>query len=155
MISPTPSLLPPADPLALQFALHGSIALLLGLIGGLFFARAIKTRHGEVAWRVVHAGGCAAGAMLLAIAMPSQWVTLSRTLAIAMGIGFIVGSYLLCAGMYVAAIWDVRGIPGGGSRLNRVVSALYAAGTILALFGSVLLTLGLLRSAFAPAAAAG
>jgi hypothetical protein len=93
--------------------------------------------------------------MLLAIAMPSQWVTLSRTLAIAMGIGFIVGSYLLCAGMYVAAIWDVRGIPGGGSRLNRVVSALYAAGTILALFGSVLLTLGLLRSAFAPAAAAG
>src|SRR5689334_23282184 len=70
VISPTPSLLPPADPLALQFALHGSIALLLGLIGGLFFARAIKTRHGEVAWRVVHAGGCSAGAMLLAIAMP-------------------------------------------------------------------------------------
>jgi len=153
--SPTPSLLPPADPLALQFALHGSIALLLGLIGGLFFARAIKTRHGEVAWRVVHAGGCSAGAMLLAIAMPSQWVTLSRTLAIAMGAGFIKGSYLLCAGMYVAAIWDVRGIPGGGSLLNRVVSALYAAGTILALFGSVLLTLGLLRSAFAPAAGVG
>ena len=140
-------------PLALQFALHGSIALLFGLIGGLFFARAIKTGRAEVAWRVVHAGGCSAGAMLLAISVPSQWVALSRTLAIAMGLGLIVGSYLLCAGMYVAAIWDVRGIPGGGSPLNRLVSGLYAAGTVLALFGSALLTLGLLRSALAPAVA--
>jgi hypothetical protein len=47
-------------PIALQFALHGSIALMSGLIGGLFFARAIKRKHGEVAWRVVHAGGCSA-----------------------------------------------------------------------------------------------
>jgi hypothetical protein len=140
-------------PLALQFALHGSIALLSGLIGGLFFARAIKTRRGEVAWRVVHAGGCSAGAMLLAIAVPSQWVTLSHVLAIAMGSGLVVGSYILCAGMYVAAIWDVRGIPGGGSPLNRLVSSLYAVGTVLTLAGGALLTFGLLRSALGTAVA--
>jgi hypothetical protein len=55
-------------------ALHGSIILLSGLVGGLFFARAIKRSFGEVAWRVVHAGGCAGGTMLLAIAIPVQWV---------------------------------------------------------------------------------
>lgn len=134
--------------LALQFALHGSIALLSGLIGGLFFARAIRTRRGELAWRVVHAGGCSAGAMLLAIAVPSQWVTLSHGLAIALGLGLIVGSYMLCTGMYVAAIWDVRGIPGGGSPLNRLVSGLYGVGTVLTLAGAALLTFGLARSAF-------
>jgi len=133
-------------PLALQFALHGSIALMSGLIGGLFFARAIKVRKGEVAWRVVHAGGCSAGAMLLAIAVPSQWVTLGEALAIAMGVGLIVGSYVLCLGMYVAAIWDTRGIPGGGTPLNRLVAGLYGVGTIMSLIGGGLLVLGLFRS---------
>ena len=62
--------------LGLQFALHGSIVLFSGLAGGLFHARAIKQQVGEVAWRVVHAGGCSAGVMLLAIAVPVGWVTL-------------------------------------------------------------------------------
>ncbi len=133
-------------PLTLQFALHGSITLILGLIGGLFFARAIKLKRGEVAWRVVHAGGSSAGAMLLAIAVPSQWVHLSHLLQIAMGIGLIGGSYFLCLGMYLAAIWDTRGIPGGGSPLNRLVSALYGVGTIMSLTGAALLVVGLFRS---------
>lgn len=132
--------------LALQFALHGSIALMAGLVGGLFFARAIKQRRGEVAWRVVHAGGCAAGAMLLAIAVPSQWVTGGEYLKVMMGAGLIVGSYSLCLGMYVAAIWDTRGIPGGGSWLNRLVSGLYGTGTVMTLIGCGLLMLGLFRS---------
>jgi uncharacterized protein YneF (UPF0154 family) len=134
-------------PLALQFALHGSIALMSGLIGGLFFARAIKRRHGEVAWRVVHAGGCSAGAMLLAIAAPSQWLAKGSAMNLPMAIGLIGGSYILCLGMYIAAIWDTRGIPGGGSALNRLVAILYSVGTIMTLLGCALLVYGLLRTA--------
>ena len=133
-------------PLALQFALHGSIALLAGLIGGLFFARAVKRRQGEVAWRVVHAGGCSAGAMLLAIAVPAQWALLGELPKVAMGVGLIAGSYLLCLGMYIAAIWDVRGIPGGGSTLNRLVAVLYGIGTVMTLTGGSLLAFGLFRT---------
>ncbi len=140
-------------PLALQFALHGSVVLLSGLIGGLFFAGAIMRRRGEVAWRVVHAGGCSAGVMLLAIAVPSQWVVLGSTIKVAMAIGLIGGSYVLCVGMYIAAIWDARGIPGGGTSLNRLVSRLYAIGTVMTLIGGVLLTIGLLRSALVSVAA--
>lgn len=140
-------------PLALQFALHGSIALMLGLIGGLFFARAIRLRRAEVAWRVVHAGACSAGAMLLAIAVPSQWVALSGALKLTMAIGLVGGVYFLCAGMYIAAIWSARGIPGGGPALNRFVSGLYGVGTAITLIGGTLLTFGLLRSALASAAA--
>jgi uncharacterized membrane protein len=91
-------------PLALQFALHGSIALMGGLVGGLFFARAIQQRRGEVAWRVVHAGGCSAGAMLLAIAVPSQWMTLGTIASITMGVGFIAGSGLYGVGTVMTLI---------------------------------------------------
>lgn len=122
-----------------------------GLIGGLFFARAIKQSRGEVAWRVVHAGGSSAGTMLLAIAVPSQWVDLSDASKVVMGIGLIVGTYMLCLGMYVAAIWNTRGIPSGGASLNRLVAALYSVGTVMTLIGGVLLIAGLLRSVLDPA----
>lgn len=134
------------NPLSLQFALHGAIALFSGFLGGIFFARAIKLGRSEVAWRVVHAGGCSAGAMLLAIAVPVQWVNLPLPLRITLGVGFIGGTYLLCLGMYVAAIWGARGIPGGGSPLNKLVSGLYAAGTAFSFLGCGLLIAGLLGS---------
>jgi len=130
----------------LLLALHGSIILLSGLVGGLFFARAIKQRSGEVAWRVVHAGGCAGGAMLLAIAVPVQWVSLPDALRQVLVWSFLLGTYLLVLGMFVAAIWNTRGIPGGGSPLNRLVSGLYGGGTIFSLVGGALLVLGLLKA---------
>ena len=85
--------------------------------------------------------------MLLAIAVPSQWVVLADSLRIAMATGLIAGCYLLCLGMYIAAIWGRRGIPGRGAPLNRAVSGLYAAGTITTLAGSLLLTIGLVNNA--------
>lgn len=133
--------------LALQFALHGAIVLMSGLIGGLFFARAIVRRSGEVAWRVVHAGACSAGAMLLAIAAPSNWLSLAPVLQVALGTALIGGVYLLCAGMFLAAIWSARGIPAGGSSRNRLVARLYGAGTVSSLAGCGLLIAGLLQVA--------
>ena len=131
--------------ISVLLALHGSIILLSGLVGGLFFARAIKRSSGEVAWRVVHAGGCAGGTMLLAIAIPVQWVLLSHSMVRLMVWAFLLGAYLLVAGMFVAAIWNTRGIPGGGGPLNRLVNGFYAVGAVMTLAGSVLLVLGLLR----------
>lgn len=133
-------------PNSLLLALNGSIILLSGLVGGLFFARAIKHSSGEVAWRVVHAGGCAGGTMLLAIAVPAQWVSLRPALELALVWSLLLGTYLLVIGMFVAAIWRARGIPGGGSGLNRLVSGLYGTGTVLALLGCGLLVFGLFRA---------
>jgi hypothetical protein len=53
--------------LAQQLVLHGSLVLLSGFLGGIFFARAIKREKGEVAWRVVHAGASMGGIMLIAL----------------------------------------------------------------------------------------
>lgn len=138
--------------LALQLSFHGSILLLAGLVGGLFFARAIQLKRGEVAWRVVHAGGVAAGVMLLALAVPSQWMSAGDGARLVMGIGLIGGSYLLCLGMFIAAIWNTRGIPGGGSLLNRLVAMLYGIGTVMSLAGCSVLVIGLLRTTLAQGA---
>lgn len=124
-------------------ALNGAIILFSGLVGGLFFARAIRSSAGEVAWRVVHAGGCAAGAMLMAIAAVMQWVTLSAVLRSMMVWSWLLGTYLLVSGMFVAAIWRKRGIPGGGSGLNRLVHGLYGAGSLLSFLACGLLIIGL------------
>src|SRR4029077_1874841 len=118
-------------PVSVLLALHGAIILFSGLVGGLFFARAIKRASGEVAWRVVHAGGCAGGALLLAIAVPLQWVSLPGILTLVLVWSFLLGTYLLVSGMFVAAIWNTRGIPGGGSPLNKLVNGLYGAGAVL------------------------
>lgn len=131
------------DTLALHLALHGAIVLLLGLIGGLYFARAIRRGRGEVAWRVVHAGGCLAGALLLALAWPIRLVGGPEVLRLALAGTLILATYLLVLGMFIAAGTAERGIPGGGSRLNRLVALLYQLGSAMALLASGLLVLGL------------
>lgn len=131
--------------LPLQFA--SWVHRLTGSAGGwTVLCTSYHAASGEVTWRVVHAGGCSAGVMLLAIAVPSQWMTLDAIPSIIMSVGFIVGTYLLCLGMYIAAIWDTRGIPGGGTPLNRLISGLYGTGTVMTLIGGVHLVYGLLRS---------
>jgi hypothetical protein len=131
--------------IAMHFALHGAIVLLAGLIGGLCFVRAIRRGQTEVAWRVVYAGGCGAGVMLLALAVPAQWVVMPPVLQGLMLVALVLGTYLLVIGMYVAALRDARGSPGGGMA-HRVVTQLYAAGTITSLAGCALLVFGLLRA---------
>jgi hypothetical protein len=135
-----------SDILTLHFSLHGSIVLLSGLLGGLPFARAIRHSRGEVAWRVVHAGGCMGGTMLLAIGWTVRLVVLPDALKVLLAGAQIVGTYLLVIGMFLAAISGERGIPGGGNAINRVVALLYAAGTVLSILGGTLLVVGLVRA---------
>lgn len=130
--------------IALHFSLHGAIILLLGFVSGIFFASAIKRGRGETAWRVVHAGGCMAGTMLLALSWPSRFIVLPEMLRIVCALTLISGTYLLVFGMFIAAIKEVRGIPGGGSSANRTVASLYAIGTLFSIVGSALLAAGLL-----------
>jgi hypothetical protein len=135
-----------SDILTLHFSLHGGIVLLSGLIGGLFFARAIRQSRGEVAWRVVHSGGCMGGTMLLALGWTLRLVVLPDALKFLLAGAQIVGTYLLVIGMFIAAITSERGIPGGGTAINRAVALLYMTGTVLSILGGTLLVVGLVRA---------
>ncbi|MFO0845812.1 MAG: hypothetical protein U0797_26090 [Gemmataceae bacterium] len=130
------------DQLVRHCAFHGAVVLLIGLLGGLGFARAIRTGKNEVAWRVVHSGGAVAGVMLLSLAALLPLAALP-TWAVALTVWALVGgTYLFVLGMVVAAVTGERGLERGGSRANRWVNRLYRAGTVASLLGGGLLVIG-------------
>jgi hypothetical protein len=135
------------EQLVIHSAVHGAVILMVGLVSGLPFARAIRSDHRVVAWRVVHSGGCMGGVMLLAVAGILKLVALppwAVTLLIAL---LIAGTYLLVIGMVIGALTGDRGINAGGSPWNRTVHWLYGIGTVLALGGAILLLAGLALAA--------
>jgi hypothetical protein len=134
------------EPFAFHFVLHGVIVLSTGLVGGLLFARAIKSGHNEVAWRVVHSGGCSAGVMLVAVSSGLRYVALPLAGHALLAWTLIGGTYALVIGMVVAATTGCRGLSGGGSIGNRVVNFSYLTGTVTTLAGCGLLLVGLLRT---------
>lgn len=127
------------------FVLHGAIVLWTGLAAGYFHARAIKTGKNEVAWRVVHSGGSMGGTMLLAMAWPLRFVVLPGWGVDAFAWTLLGGTYLLIAGMIIAAVTGERGIASGGGRINRLVHLLYAVGGVASLVGCSLFVIGVAR----------
>ena len=127
-------------------ALHGVLALIVSLVSGRWFSRAITTGGNEVAWRVVHSGGSMGGIMLIAfsslipILVLPQWATTAFVWSI------ILGTWLFIIAMIIAAITGERGLKGGGSLVNRGVYFCYIVGAFLSLIGCGLLLAGLLRA---------
>lgn len=128
--------------LSQQLVLHGSLVLLTGFLGGMFFARAIKRGKGEVAWRVVHAGASMAGIMLIALAPVIPQLGLPPWAANLIAWSLIIGTEAFVVGMILAAFSGHRGLSRSGGGSNRIVWACYALGTVLTLIGCSALALG-------------
>ena len=134
------------DPLTRQLVLHGSLVLLSGFIGGLFFARAINRAEREVAWRVVHSGATMGGVMLLALAPLASQLGVQSWAQQLVAWSFIIGTEAFVVGMYVAALYGARGLQAGGGRINLAVRLCYMVGTSLTLLGSAVLIVGAIRA---------
>jgi hypothetical protein len=131
---------------AIYLALHGVLVLIVSLISGRWFSRAITTGGNEVAWRVVHSGGSMGGIMLIAFSSLISIIVLPLW-ATELFVWFIIlGTWLFIIAMIVAAITGQRGLKGSGSLTNRGVFSFYIIGALLSLFGCCLLLIGLLRA---------
>ena len=121
----------------LLYFLHGLIILMVGLIGGYFFAHAIKKKDGgEVAWRVVHSGGCAAGVLLIALGGVINRLAILDLMNSFILWGVVSSTYLLIIGMVIAAISGERGIgnsEGKKSSLWKIVYYLYGVGALVSI----------------------
>lgn len=135
--------------LSQQLVLHGSLVLLVGFIGGCFFARAIKRGQGEVAWRVVHSGSSMAGVMLIALGPAMPQLALPAWGAQVIAWTLILGVELFVVGMILAAVSCQRGLSRRGGRGNRTIWAFYMAGTVLTLIGCGSLAYGAASSLYA------
>ncbi len=131
---------------AVYLAFHGVLVLIVSLVSGRWFSKAIITGGNDVAWRVVHSGGSMGGIMLIAfsslvpiIVLP-QWAS---TLFIWL---MILGTWLFIIAMLIAAITGERGLKTGGSLINRGVYFSYLIGALFSLIGCGLLLVGLYRA---------
>jgi hypothetical protein len=127
----------------IYLAFHGVLVLLVSLVSGRWFAKAIIIRGNDVAWRVVHSGGSMGGIMLIAFSSLLPIIVLPRWATTLFIWLIILGTWLFIIAMLTAAITGERGLKSGGSLINRGVYFSYVFGALFSLIGCSLLLTGL------------
>ena len=131
--------------LAKLLTFHGSVILLLGLLCGWPYARALiraKSEIGTNAWRVAHLSLPIAAILLFALVAVVPLLQLSATAAAWMVWSFIASGYAFAIALVLGAYYGFRGLSSKPPLLNRVVYLGNMVGAVLSLLGSILLVWG-------------
>jgi len=132
--------------LVIYLALHGVLALIVSLVSGRWFSKAITTGGNEVAWRVVHSGGSMGGIMLIAFSSLLPVIVLPHWGVQLFVWSIIAGTWFFIIAMIVAAVTGERGLTSGGSLINRCVKYGYVIAALLSLGGCIVLLIGLINA---------
>lgn len=127
----------------IYLGIHGVLVLVVSLMSGRWFSKAITSGGNEVAWRVVHSGGSMGGIMLIAFSSLLPHLVLPQWAVSLFIWTIILGTWLFIIAMIVAAITGERGLKAGGSLINRGVYFGYMFGAIFSIAGCGLLLAGL------------
>lgn len=133
--------------LSLHLILHASIILLVALVFGAPYARAIK-RNAEVqvinSWRVAHQSLTIGALLLFAMAYVLPSLAIPNVLRMAIAVLFIISGYAFTISTPLAAVSKDRGLSAGATGLAKLVylgnvvgaatSLLAAAGLVVAAF---------------------
>ena len=107
-----------------QLIFHGGVILLLGLLCGAPFGRAVvrgKSEDTVRAWRVAHSSLVMGGVLLLALAGVVPQLQLSASALALMVWVFIVSSYGFAVALPLGAHYGHRGLTSEPPFLNRAV----------------------------------
>lgn len=132
-------------PLAKQLIFHGSVILLIGLLCGWPYARALiraKSKTSVNAWRVAPLSPPIAGILLFALAAVVPQLQLSASAVALMGWSFIASSYAFAVALTLGAHYGFRGLTSKPPLLNRVVYLGNMVGAVLSPLGSISLVWG-------------
>ena len=124
---------------------HGSVILLVGLLCGAPFGRAIVRGAPEAtvrAWRVAHAGVAVGGILLLALIAAVPQLQLSATAILVLVWSFIASGYGFALALPLGAYSGYRGLKLEPPLVNRVVYFGNMVSVIGSLVGVVLLLVG-------------
>ena len=124
---------------------HGSVILLVGLLCGAPFGRAIVRGEPEAtirAWRAAHSGVTLGGVLLLALAVVVLHLQLSTTAVLVLVWSFIASSYGFALALPLGAYSGYRGLKSEPPLVNRVVYLGNIVGVVGSLVGVVLLLFG-------------
>ena len=135
------------DSAARHLAFHGAIVLLIGLLCGGPYARAINRGAPEAAvraWRVAHASLPIGAVPMLSVAALLTPFAVGVPVKWCIALLLIVSSYAFCISLPLAAVTGHRGLSAGGPPLARLV----LAGHLVGAWTSVAATLVLAYAAF-------
>lgn len=103
---------------------HGAVVLLLGLLFGAPYARAIKRNAPAQiinSWRVAHLSLPIGATLMLAVAAILSLLKVSDVMKWTLASFLIVSSYAFCISTPLAAITGDRGLASGGNGLTKLV----------------------------------
>ena len=135
------------EPSARHLAFHGAIVLLIGLLCGSPYGRAINRgapAHIIQSWRVAHASLPMAGILMLAVAALLSQFMVSAHVKWAIAASLIASSYAFCVSLPMAAVVGHRGLTGEGPLAAKLVFAGNVVGALL----SAVAVLTLIYAAF-------
>lgn len=126
---------------------HGAIVLLIGLLCGAPYAKAINGQapaHTVHAWRVAHASLPIGAGLMLAAAACMPLLNVGPGLLWGMALSLIVSSYAFCFSLPLAARVGYRGLSSEGPWQAKAVYA----GNMVGAWGSLLAAVLLVVAAY-------
>jgi len=135
------------EPQARQLLFHGAIVLLIGLLCGAPYARAINRQAPAPrihSWRVAHLSLPIGAGLMIAIAGVLSALAGSPMLKWGIALSFIVSSYAFCLALPLGAIVGHRGLSSQGPMPAKLVYA----GNMIGAWASLLGTLALVYASY-------
>lgn len=135
------------DASARHLAFHGAIVLLVGLLCGGPYARAINRGappHIIQSWRVAHASLPMGAILMFTVAALLSSFAVPGTVKWGIALALIVSSYAFCVSLPLAALVGHRGLSAGGPPAAKLVYA----GNVIGAWLSVAASVALVYAAF-------
>lgn len=135
------------EPSARHLAFHGTIVLLIGLLCGGPYARAVNrsaAAHVVHSWRVAHASLPIGAMLMFTVAALLSWFTVAGQVKWLIAIALIVSSYAFCFSLPLAATVGHRGLSSHGP----VSAKLVFIGNMLGAWASVVAAITLVFASY-------
>ncbi|KAF0815076.1 hypothetical protein IGB42_00153 [Andreprevotia sp. IGB-42] len=130
------------EPVAKHLAFHASIVLLLGLLFGAPYAKAIKRgaeAHIVRSWQVAHVSLPLGATLMIATSAILSSLAVGTATKWALAIALIVSSYSFCVALPLGALLGHRGLSSSGPIGAKVVYAGNLLGAWASLVAAVIL----------------
>ena len=137
--------------LALQLLLHGAIVLLVGLLTGIPYGKAITGKKGENvvrAWRVAHSGLSMGGTTMIAISAVISSLDFAPNIDSFLVWSFVISGYGFCLALPYKAWVGHRGLSVQEPTSNNIVYFGNIVGAVGSLAGTLILIFSCLTTLY-------
>ena len=118
---------------ARQLVFHGAIVLLVGLLCGVPYGRAINRGAPApvvAAWRLAHGSLPMGAVLMLAVGGMMSSLSVAGSLKWTIAVALVISSYAFCISLPLAAVVGQRGLSPGGPLPARMVYAGNSVGAL-------------------------